>query len=132
MAFLDWKRACTRFNTSPKALKHLLLALVTSETTQHVVQSIFLNRGRSVPTWADLPSWVDRLTLQPDSFEGRALLATVQLKEVMWMLIRHREHLGKKTIRQISLFKDELTGEDDAHDVSVRGPSIYLELEDVR
>lgn len=83
-------------------------------------------------TWIDLPSWEDRLTLQPDSVEGRALLAMVRLGEIMWMLVRRHEHLGKKTIWEISLFEDELTGENEAHDVSVRGLSIYLELENVQ
>lgn len=50
----------------------------------------------------------------------------------MWMLIQHREQLGKKAIKSICVFKDDMTGSDDMYDPAKRGPSLYVELEDVQ
>lgn len=131
MAFLDWKRACTKYHTDLKSLKHVFLSVIVTDTTQEVVDDIYWRQGKELTSWEDIPLWEHRLVVQPDSDEGKALLGTDQLKIVMWMLVQHREHLGRKTIKQMSVFKDELTGISDEYDANYRGPSIYLELEDV-
>jgi hypothetical protein len=50
----------------------------------------------------------------------------------MWMLFQHREELGKKTIKRMCIFKDEITGDVPGNEPEERGPSIYLELADVQ
>jgi hypothetical protein len=71
------------------------------------------------------------LTVEADTDEYLALLASVQLKGIMWMLLQHREQLGHKTITRISVFKDEVTGEV-GYDALHRGPCVYIELGDVQ
>lgn len=132
IAFLEWKRVCAKYRTDTKHLKHIILSVITTPATQKVVKQIFQDHGRTVSDWTKLPLWEQRLTFGPDSNEGKALLATVQVKGIMWMLIQHRQQLGKKAIKQISVFKDEITGMDDDHATELRGPSFYLELEDVQ
>jgi hypothetical protein len=132
MAFLDWKRACEKYNADPKLLKHIFISVVLTKSTQEVVRQVFEAMGRAWNSELDVPKWEHRLNFQPGSNEGRALLATVQLKGIFWMLVQHRQHLGKKAIKQISLFRDDLTGEDEEHDPISRGPSIYIELENVQ
>lgn len=133
MAFLEWKRACTKYNTNPKVLKHIFLSVIMTDSTQQVVDHVFHSKmGRVLSSWSDLPLWDQRLTLQPNTEEFDALLATVQLKGIMWMLLQHREQLGKKYIKKMCIFKDEITGVVPDNDPEDRGPSIYLELEDVQ
>lgn len=86
----------------------------------------FVSRG-----WGDFPPWNQRLTVEADTDEYLALLASVQLKGIMWMLLQHREQLGHKTITKISVFKDEVTGEL-GYDALHRGPCVYIELGDVQ
>jgi hypothetical protein len=132
MAFLDWKRACTKYNADPKLLKHIFISVVLTKSTQEVVRQVSGAMGREWNSELDVPKWEQRLTFQPGSNEGRALLATLQLKGIFWMLVQHRQHLGKKAIKQISLFRDDLTGQDEEYDPISRGPSIYIELENVQ
>jgi hypothetical protein len=62
--------------------------------------------------------------LHPESDEGKAPLAIVQAKTTF----RHRQHLGKKVIRQISVSRVEIS---DPERLNHRGPSMYVELEDI-
>lgn len=71
-----------------------------------------------------LPKWDQRLTFQPTSDEGKALQGTVQLQGIMWMLVQHREHLGRKAVRSISVFGGDYP--------AVYGPTFYIELEDLQ
>lgn len=128
MTFLEWKRACTKYNTDPKTLKHIIISVIKTDSTQQVVTHI---TGRTTSDWGSLPLWPQKLTFQPDSDEGKALLGTIQLKGIMWMLIQHREQLGKKAIKTICVFKDDMTGKSEMYDPEKRGPSLYVELEDV-
>jgi len=48
------------------------------------------------------------------------------------MLLQHREQLGKKSVKKMCIFKDEITGVVPDNDPEDRGPSIHLELEDVQ
>ena len=105
MAFLDWNRACTEHDVNPKNLKHIFLSVITTPETQQVVDHVFAETmGRSLNSVADLPLWDKRMTLMPETDEFEALVATAQVKGIVWMLLQHREHLGKKTIKQISVF----------------------------
>lgn len=132
MLFLDWKRACAKHHVDPKSLKHIFISTIQASETQQVVEHVFHDHGKTLTSWNEVPLWEQKLTFEPDTDEGKALLATTQVKSIMWMLVQHRESLGKKAIKQMSVFKDELTGIDDDHDARYRGPSLYLELEDVQ
>ena len=137
IAFLEWKRACAEHQRDLKSLKHIFISVVLTHATQDVVADIMNNKGWPHAGWADmwskqLPLWEQRLSFTLDSNEGKALLGTVKLKGIVWMLIQHREHLGRKTIKTISLFRDELSGINDSWDADFRGPSMYIELEDIQ
>ena len=133
MAFLYWNRACTEHDVNPKTLKHIFLSVITTPETQQVVDHVFAETmGRSLNSVAELPLWDKRMTLMPETDEFEALVATAQVKGIVWMLLQHREHLGKKTIKQISVFKDEITGVGMGNEPIRRGPSFYIELEDVQ
>jgi hypothetical protein len=130
MTFLESKRACTKYNTNLKTLKHTFIAMVQTHATQEVVNHIL---GRTGYDWSTLPAWPQRHTFQTSTIEGETLLGTVQLKTIMWMLIQHREHLGKKAVKTISVFKDDMTGGSGAaNHPEGRGPAIYIELEDIQ
>ena len=137
ITFLEWKRACDKHKTDPKSLKHIFISVILTPTTQDIVVSILRNQGRPITDRADvwgnqLPTWEQKLTFLPDSDDGKALHATVQLKGIMWMLIQHREHLGKKAVKSISLFRGALPGAAGPDfETEVHGPTFYIELEDV-
>jgi hypothetical protein len=115
-----------------KTLKHIFLSVITTPTTQQIVDHIYAkNTGFVSRGWGDFPPWNQRLTVEADTDEYLALLASVQLKGIMWMLLQHREQLGHKTITRISVFKDEVTGEV-GYDALHRGPCVYIELGDVQ
>jgi len=64
IAFLEWKRACTKYNTNPKVLKHIFLSVITTDSTQQVVDHVFQAKmGQVLSSWSDLPLWDQRLTL---------------------------------------------------------------------
>lgn len=126
MAFLDWMRACNAHHTDPKSLKHIFLSIILNDTTKEVVKKALANKSYNIDDdWVRLPSWDGRVTFELDSKEGRAVLATFQVKGIMWMLIQHRHHLGMKKFKRISVFKDS------DPEREVRGPSVHLELEDI-
>ena len=130
MTFLAWKRTCARYQTDLKSLKHIFISIIMTPETQNVVASVMQNMGCPITDRADvwnkqLPGWEQKLTFQPNSDEGKALHGTVQIKGVMWMLVQHREHLGQKAIKSISVFRGEAHGK-------VSGPTFYIELEDVQ
>jgi hypothetical protein len=132
LAFLEWKRTCTKHNTNPKDLKHVFIGMIRTKVTQSVFEHILLKKGTPMKDQADVPTWDHKLEFLPESADGKALLATVQGKGIFWMLLQHREHLGKKSIKKICLFKDDKTGTSEEYDPSERGPSLYFELEDVQ
>ena len=137
MCFLEWKRACDESRTDLKSLKHIFIHIVVTPETQNVVASILKSMGKPITDQADvwgnqLPRWEQKLTFQPDSDDGKALQGTVQLKSIMWMLVQHRQHLGKKAIKSISLFRRVLPGTGPDFDPKVRGPTFYIELEDLQ
>lgn len=138
MGFLEWKRACDKSRTDLKSLKHIFMHVVVMPSTQNVVASILHSMGKPTTdrhdVWGNqLPRWEQKLTYQPESDEGKALLGTVQLKGIMWMLVQHREHLGQKAIKSISLFRGVYpeTGPD-TPGPKVHGPDFWIELEDVQ
>jgi hypothetical protein len=79
----------------------------------------------------DVPKWDRKEKFLPGD-EGKALLNTPQLKGMFWMFARHLAHLGKKVINNIYVYRDDLTGTLEVWDPEYRGPTIYLELEDVQ
>lgn len=136
MAFLAWKRSCEKHQTDLKSLRHIFISIVTTPSTQNVVASILRNRGTRFTDRADLwtnqlPRWGQKLTFLHDSDEGKALHGTVQLKAITWMLVQHREHLGMKAVKSISLFRGVLPGSGAKPDI-LKGPTFYIELEDVQ
>jgi len=132
MAFLDWKRACAKYATNPNTLRHIFLSNIKFEATQQAVQYVFnAKMGHFPSSWSDLPLWDQKMTFLPDTEGYQALLATVQLKGIFWMLLQHREQLGKKSIKEISIFKDDIMGIGEGNDPEDRGPSIYIEVENV-
>lgn len=137
MTFLAWKRACEKHKTDPQSLKHVFISIVMTPKTQQVVASILQKMGKPIDDRADVwgnqtPRWEQKLTFQPDSDEGKALLGTIQLKGVVWTLLQHRAHIGWKTIKSISVFRGEWSGSDRDSQTRVYGPSFYIELEDVQ
>jgi hypothetical protein len=130
--FLEWQRACEKTNANLKTLKHIFLSVITTEATQQVVDKIYAKKtGFASRGWADFPVWNQRITVEPDSDEFLALLASIQVKGIVWMLLQHREQLGQKTITKMSVFKDEVTGEP-GYDALHRGPCLYIELGDMQ
>lgn len=88
------------------------------------------SKGVSVEMWDDLPRWEGKITLQSDSDEGKALLGTSQGKSIFWVLLTHRQALGKKTIKKICVFLDDITGQHEEYPSEDLRPSMYPELED--
>jgi hypothetical protein len=134
IAFLEWKRACDKSQTDLKSLKHIFISSIVTPSTQDIVATILKDMGKPITTKDDvwgkqLPGWAQKLTIQSDSDEGKAILGTVQLKGIMWMLVQHREHLGRKAVRSISIFR----GNSAATALGgVQGPTFYIELEDLQ
>lgn len=90
------------------------------------MKEIFKRRQRPIEDFDELPEWQNRMCLSPNTDVGQALIGLVQLQGIGWMLLQHRRELGMKRFRQMCIFKDEDRGNPG------RGPSIYVELEDVR
>jgi hypothetical protein len=133
MAFLDWKRACTKYNTNTNTLKHIFFSVIRAPATKEVVHHIYgAKMGYELESMGGLPLWDQRVALEPGSDEFLALFATVQVKGIMWMLLQHREQLGQKTIKKMCIFKDEMTGVGPDNEPQERGPSVYIELGDVQ
>jgi len=49
-------------------------------------------------------SWANSIKFTPDMEEFAALVSTVNVKSVMWMLLQHRATLGPKTIVAITAY----------------------------
>lgn len=126
MAFLDYMRACETHQADVENLRHIFISVVTARQLQSVVKEIFEQRRRPIQNFDELPRWAERVCLSPNIHLGQAIMGTVQLQGIVWMLLQHRQQLGWKTVRQVCIFKD--TDENQPG----RGPSIYVELENVR
>ena len=134
IAFLEWKRACDKSKTDLKSLKHIFISVVVTPETRHVVATILKDMGKPITDAADvwanqLPGWAQKLTFHPDSDEGKVMFGTIQLKGIMWMLVQHREHLGHKAIKSVSIFRG---GPPETDYGPPFGPTFYIELEDVQ
>ncbi|KAM0721883.1 hypothetical protein Q7P37_002808 [Cladosporium fusiforme] len=125
IAFLEWKRACTKYRRRLEHLKHIFLSVILTEEMQEAVNMIFSKRGTVLDDFTKLPSWEKKVCLTPNTEAGKAMLGTIQMQGVVWMLLQHRTDLGHKSVKQMCIFKD--TNEVDKG----RGPSVYVELEDV-
>lgn len=118
IAFLEWKRACTKYGVNTRGLKHVFLSVILTEETQKAVKDVLERKGKAIEGFDELPDWREAECLTLDTVYGKAMLGTIQLQGIAWMLLQHREHLGRKTIKQICIFKD--TNTEDAG----RGPSV--------
>ena len=86
MAFLDWKRACTKYKTNTNTLKHIFLSVITTPATKEVVHHVYeAKMGHLLPSMGDLPLWDQRITVEPGTDESFAIFATVQVKGIMWI-----------------------------------------------
>jgi hypothetical protein len=132
LTFLDWKRTCDLDDTNPSSLKHLFILTINTPLTREVFKRVFLRRGKTLTDLMDVPKWDRKEKFLPGSDEGKALLNTPQLKGMFWMFAQHLAHLGKKVINNIYVYRDDLTGTLEVWDPEYRGPTIYLELEDVQ
>lgn len=128
MAFLDWKRACMKYNINPQTLNHIFITVIQTPETAEVFKHIFSRLGRTLNDLGDFPTWEHKLTFMPDTDDGKALMATAQLKGVFWMLMQHREELGRKTFDKIFVFKDDDSGSGDEVPLRDRGPTMHVML----
>lgn len=125
-AFMEWERACSFHDVELETLKHMFLSVIETHSTQDVVHRVLADKtAKPIESWSDLAQWEGRECFTHASAGWHALLGTIQVKGIMWMLLQHRAQLGRKKIKTICVFRDTNEKQTD------RGPSMYLELEDV-
>jgi hypothetical protein len=93
-AFLQWKLCATETSK----LQYVLRYNVMNEATNFVVDSINAANGTEMAAWPGV-------AYDAESEEGRALLGTPNGSGVAFMLIQHKEQLGRKKIGKVTVFR---------------------------
>lgn len=126
-AFLDWKRACAAAGADVKGLKHIFFSTIPVDWTKQTVKRVLGHDGQESEFWDSLPTLNHKVCFAVWNEGGMALLGTVHMRAVLWMLIQHRQDLGWKKILRVCIFRDP--------DLRLllprrRGPGMYVELVD--
>lgn len=107
-----------------KDLKYIFQVICTNDDTKDVTNYI-LNPDHDFRRLARAPEWNQRKIYTMDSDEGKAILATPNGRGVAWMLIQHRDLMGQKRVKSMSVFS--VLGSGGVY----QGPTLLFELEDV-
>ena len=119
VVFLEWQQLCVAPSSKGdiKGLRYIFRLLISNPDSQALMSKALENVGAKISQW-------------PGQDFGRstkafkALLGSPNGSGVAWLLINHKEQLGKKTVWKITVFRHEGAAED-------ADPSMLLWLEDV-
>jgi hypothetical protein len=91
-----------------KNLRYVLRASVGNHETLGILYYVAaLKQGASSGTHWKIKPFRERVDLDANSHEGRAIIGTPNGLGTAWMLIQHKKELGVKKISKVSLFQDE-------------------------
>ena len=122
IAFIAWQERCRENQKPVTGLKHVFRCQISNQETLKVVRALC---GQAQLT----DCWVQNRTYDPDSDEGKALIGTPNGASVAWLLLKHRQNLGRKRITRVTLMANPemLNGTELLSD----SPHLCFDLEDV-
>lgn len=123
VAFLTYQHQCQGSGVDVNSLQHIFRCRIENKTTSSIVERVAQRKfGQKFPA----PAWSHRWLFAAGEEGGNAILASPNGRGVAWMLLTHREQLGRKRVKSVAVFAQE-----DDPDLETQGPSLYFELEDV-
>ncbi|KAK3081487.1 hypothetical protein LTS18_006241 [Coniosporium uncinatum] len=139
VTFISWQASCYRKTSDPycaSKLQYLLrLYIVNDDTTEIMKMAVKTAFGINWHKDPKLPAWTENPPVFRRDSEGaelaafQALLGTPNTKCICWMLIQRKTELGRKRIKQVTVFKQD--GEPMVPDDFGIWPYQLVELEDV-
>jgi len=139
VTFISWQATCHRKTSDPycaNKLRYLLRLYIVNEDTTEImkvaVQNAFginWHKHPKLPAWSENPPVFRRDSGGAELEAFQALLGTPNMKCICWMLIQRKTELGRKRIRQVTVFKQD--GEPMVPDDFGIWPYQLVELEDV-
>lgn len=121
VAFVAYKEQCKLDGKPVTGLARVFRCEIKNEKTLEVVRAICAEI-------AGMARGMNTTTFDAGSAQGNALIATPNGAGVAWVLLRHRERLGKKVIKRVILMANPeyLSGEGKYLD----GPHLCFEVAD--
>lgn len=121
VAFIAYKEQCKLDSVLVTGLRYVFRCEIKNEETLKVIRAI-------CDRFPGLPLTMNMMTFDASSAQGKALIATPNGAGVVWMLLRHRQYLGKMLIKQVILMANPelLSGTSPRYD----GPHLCFELAD--
>ncbi|OQO14140.1 hypothetical protein B0A48_01016 [Cryoendolithus antarcticus] len=108
--FLEWKKLCGRSRASACPFQYFLFLNIENQPTWGTIMKVLKNKGVNT-----LQPWPGT-TVDMDSDEGRALLATQIGNPLAWYLIQHKDDLGLQTVTKVNIFRNKgMTNQDTDH-----------------
>lgn len=118
VVFLEYQAECQAQGKDMKNLKYIFHIIAQNPDTEYVIEQI-LGEGNEPPDWSE------RKIYSTDSDEGKAILATPNGNGAAWFLVQHQLQLGRKKVKDVSVFKETLSGD------QYNGPCFVFEIEDL-
>ncbi|KAK4546125.1 hypothetical protein LTR36_002262 [Oleoguttula mirabilis] len=125
VAFLEYQAECQAQNHDMKNLKYIFRYGCQNYDTSYVVDAIFDPDQANPDNVEQAPLWSQRKVYTLDTEQGKALLGTPNGNGIAWFLIQHRQQLGQKRVKSVSIFR-----ENEREGVTYTGPCLLFEIEE--
>lgn len=119
VAFLQYEELARKNEDNIQDLQYIFQAVISNDETISVVNYIALKNGQGVRNWDN------KLTFSLNSDEGKALTGTPNGKGAGWLAATHKNQLGNKTIKDISVFTEDDAEGADAQD-SIKERTLFI------
>lgn len=126
VAFLEWQESCKEADDTPVSnLRKVWRVNIDNKDTQWVISNS-LKHDKTPEETVLPPYWKNAVTFSMESDAGKALIATPNGGGLVWLLITHRQVLGKKRIKSVRVFSHQPI-------INLRNPNpdLLFELEDI-
>ncbi|KAJ9270908.1 hypothetical protein DTO212C5_3133 [Paecilomyces variotii] len=115
VTFLQWQHMA---QGNVQNLNHVFRETITNQDTRSIMRRV-LGKPDSWNDWDELHSASRWRSFYPQSDEFNALLYTPNVRGVAWLLIQHKQQLGRRIITQITTFGADFQ------------PALYLKIDAV-
>lgn len=118
VVYLCWKKLTQ--DTQRPNLYWVVRRYISNAETVNMLAYVIRKKYPKVLPLGKAPAWDNRLKFTPDMEEFTTLLATPNVKSVVWLLVQHQSTFGKKAILSITAY--------DPDPMSPYEPDLMLEI----
>ncbi|KAK5122394.1 hypothetical protein LTR85_003978 [Meristemomyces frigidus] len=126
VVFLEYQSECQAQGQPIDRLQYFFRYQTQDPRTEYVVDACLDPAQDRPDEYDEAPAFGSRRVYTMDTEEGKALLASPNGSGVAWFLIQHRQQLGHKRVRSVSVFREDVR-----EGVPYAGPTLLFEIEDV-